>query len=97
MFARVTSARIDKDKIDQFKKIYEENVVPAAKKQKGFKGICLMVDRKTGEGLSISYWATEVDVLSTEKNLYYQQQVARFLPFYTRDPIREGFEVLVQE
>jgi heme-degrading monooxygenase HmoA len=97
MFARVTSARIDKDKIEQFKKIYEENVVPAAKKQKGFKGICLMVDRKTGEGLSISYWATEEDVLTTEKNLYYQQQVARFLPFYTRDPIREGFEVLVQE
>ncbi len=97
MFARVTSARIDKDKIEQLKKIYEENVVPAAKKQKGFKGICLMVDRKTGEALSISYWATQEDVLTTEKNLYYQQQVARFLPYYTRDPIREGYEVLIQE
>jgi len=97
MFARVTSARIYADKIEQFKKIFEENVVPAAKKQKGFKGICLMFDRKTGEGLSIGYWDTEEDALANEKNLFYQQQVARFLPFYTRDPFREGYEVLVQE
>ncbi len=97
MFARVTSARIDKHKIEQFTKIYEEIVVPAAKKQKGFKGICLMFNRETGEGLSIGYYDTEEDALASEKNLFYQQQVARFLPFYTRDPFREGYEVLVQE
>ncbi len=96
MFARVTSARIDTDKIEQFRRIYAESVVPAAKKQKGFKGICLMVNRETGEGLSIGYWASEEDALASEKNLFYQQQVARFLPFYTRDPIREGYEVMVQ-
>lgn len=97
MFARVTSARIDKDKIEQFKKIYLESVVPAAKEQKGFKAICLMVDPKTGEGLSITYWESEEDALASEKNLYYQQQVAKFLPFFIRDPIREGYEVIVQE
>jgi heme-degrading monooxygenase HmoA len=97
MFARVTSAKIFVDKIDQLKKIYKENVVPAAKKQRGFRGICLMVNRKTGEGLSIGYWDTEEDALANETNLFYQQQVARFLPFYSRDPIREGYEVLVQE
>lgn len=97
MYARVTSGRIDSDKIKQFKKIYEHSVVPAAKKQKGFKGICLLIDPKTGEGLSIGYWETEEDALANESNLFYQQQVARFLPFYTRDPIREGYEVLVKE
>ena len=39
MYARVTSAEIYKEKIDQFIEIYKEYVVPAAKKQKGFKGI----------------------------------------------------------
>jgi heme-degrading monooxygenase HmoA len=96
MFARVTSARIDKDKIEQFKKVYEKSVVPAAMKQKGFKGMCLMVDRDTGEGLNISYWNSEEDALASESNLYYQEQVALFLPFYTRDPFREGYDVLVQ-
>jgi heme-degrading monooxygenase HmoA len=97
MYARVTSGRIDADRIKQFKKIFENSVVPAAKKQKGFKGICLLIDPKTGEGLSIGYWETEEDALANESNLYYQTQVARFLPFYTRDPIREGYEVLVKE
>lgn len=95
MFARVTSAQIAKDKIDRFIKIYRENVVPSAKKQKGFKGIILMVDPKTGNGLSLSFWESEEDALANEKSLYYQEQVARFIPFYTRQPIREGYKVVV--
>jgi hypothetical protein len=35
MYARATLALINIDKIEQFRKIYEESVVPAAKKQKG--------------------------------------------------------------
>jgi heme-degrading monooxygenase HmoA len=97
MYARVTSARIAVDRIEQFKKIFEESVVPAAKKQKGFQGISLMVNPKTGEGLAIGYWDNEEDCLASEKNLYYQQQVAKFIPFYIMQPIREGYEILVQE
>jgi heme-degrading monooxygenase HmoA len=97
MYARVTSARIAVDRIEQFKKIFEESVVPAAKKQKGFQGISLMFNPKTGEGLAIGYWESEEDCLANEKNLYYQQQVAKFIPFYIMQPIREGYEILVQE
>lgn len=95
MYARVTSAEIFKEKIDQFIAIYEECVVPAAKKQKGFKGIHLMVDRETGNGMAISYWESEEDALANEKNRYYQEQVARFITFFAQQPIREGYEVLV--
>jgi len=97
MYARVTSAEIYKDKIDQFVDIYKEYVVPAAKKQKGFKGIHLLVDRKTGSGMSITYWETEKDARANEESLYYQEQVARFISFFARDPIREGYEVPVHE
>ncbi|MDH4218721.1 MAG: hypothetical protein OEY18_01750 [Candidatus Aminicenantes bacterium] len=97
MYARVTSARIAGDRIEPFKKIFEESVVPAAKKQKGFQGISLMVNLETGEGLAIGYWDSEEDCLASEKNLYYQQQVAKFIPFYIMQPIREGYEILVQE
>jgi heme-degrading monooxygenase HmoA len=96
MYARVTMARVLPERINQFKKIFEKSVVPAAKKQKGFKGICLMVNLKTGEGLSIGYWNSEEDALANEKSLYYQEQVAKFIPFYTRQPIREGYEILVK-
>jgi len=93
----MTTAEIIIEKIDQFIEIYIEYVVPAAKKQKGFQGVSFMVNRKTGEGMSITYWESEEDALANEKNLYYQEQVARFISFYARDPIREGYDVLVNE
>ena len=97
MYARVTSAQTDPKNIEQVRKIYAESVVPAAKKQKGFRAISLMINLETGDVLSISYWNSEEDAVATEKNLYYQEQVAKFIPFYNRDPIREGYEVLIQE
>lgn len=97
MYARVTSAQIDPKNIERLKKIYEESVVPAAKKLKGFRGISLMINPETGDGLSIGYWNTEEDCIATEKNLFYQEQVAKFIPFYVKHPIRDGYEVLIQE
>ena len=43
MFARLTIVQSMPDKIDEVTKIYGESVVPAAKKQKGFHAIELMV------------------------------------------------------
>lgn len=97
MFARVTSAQIDTKNIENFKDIFAESVVPAAKKQKGFKEIVLMINPKTGEGMVIGYWESEEDALETEKNLFYQEQAAKFVPYYTRNPIRDGYEVYVKE
>lgn len=97
MYARVTSAQINPKDIEKFKGIYEESVVPAAKKQKGFISIALMINRETGDGLSIGYWNTEEDAIATEKNLFYQEQVAKFIPYYVKHPIREGYEVVIQE
>jgi heme-degrading monooxygenase HmoA len=97
MYARVTSAQIDLKSIEKFTDIFEKSVVPAAKKQKGFKEIVLMIDSKTGEGMAIGYWESEENALATEKNLFYQEQVAKFLPLYTRNPIRQGYEVFVKE
>ena len=97
MYARVTSAQIDPKNIEEFTKIYLESVVPAAKKQKGFRGISLMFDPKTGSGLSIGYWKSEEECIATEKNLFYQEQVAKFIPYYVKHPIRDGYEVKIYE
>ena len=96
MFARLTTAQIPIEKIDRFIKIYEESVVPAAKLQKGYKGIYLFVDRKTGKGVSMGLWESEEDAIANEENRFYQEQVAKFITFYTIPPIREGYEVVVQ-
>lgn len=54
MFARFTIVQVKPEKIDETIKLYEESVVPGAKKQKGYQGIYLFTDRSSGKGYSIS-------------------------------------------
>lgn len=96
MFARLTRAQVMVDRIDEFINRYKESVVPAAKSQKGFQGIYLLIDRNTGQGLSMTFWDSEEDALANEKSRYYQEQVAKFINFYIQPPIREGYEVVIQ-
>jgi len=96
MFARLTLVHIKQEKIDDCIEIYEKSVVPAARSQQGYKGAYLLVDRKTGKGISITLWKSEEDAISNEDNRYYQEQVLKFRIFFTKPPIREGYEVSVQ-
>jgi hypothetical protein len=50
MYARVSIARSQLGKADEVIRIHRDSVVPAAKQQKGFKGLYLLTDRKTGKG-----------------------------------------------
>jgi len=97
MFARITTAETKIVWIDKFIKIYEESVVPAAKQQKGYGGAYLLVDRKTGKGVSVTLWDCEEDALANEKSHYYQEQLVKFMNILTKPPIREGYEVVIQD
>jgi heme-degrading monooxygenase HmoA len=97
MFARLTIARISPDRADEFVKRYRESVIPAAKSQKGYRGVQLLMDRKTGHGIVITLWESEEDAVANEKNRYYQEQVAKFITFFKKPPIREGYEVVFQD
>jgi heme-degrading monooxygenase HmoA len=97
MFARVTVSQIKVDKVDETIKIVEESVLTAAKSQKGYRGAYLFTDRKTGKGLMISLWDSEEDAVASEQSGYYQEQVAKFKDFFTAPPVREGYEVSVQD
>ncbi|MDP2982735.1 MAG: ester cyclase [Candidatus Latescibacter sp.] len=96
-FARVTVTQMKPAKMAESVKIYEESVVPEAKKQKGFRGIMLLSDLKTGKGLSIAVWDSEADAVANEQSGYYKAQVDKFKDLLTAKPIREGYVVTVQE
>jgi heme-degrading monooxygenase HmoA len=96
MYARVTIGQFLPAKADEGIGIYRDSVVPAAKQQKGFKGIYVLTDRKTGKGLTIALWETEADMTAGETSGYYQQQVAKFKDLFSAPPVREAYEVTVQ-
>jgi heme-degrading monooxygenase HmoA len=97
MFARLTIVQVKPEKMEETRKIFKEGVVPGAKSQKGYKGIYLLEDRKTGKGISMSLWDSEADAIANEQSGYYQEQVGRFKDFMTAAPVQEGYEVAVQD
>jgi heme-degrading monooxygenase HmoA len=97
MFARLTITQMKTDKVNEGIRLYRESVVPAVKTQKGFRGAYLLSNAESGKGISISIWDSEEDALANEKSGYYQEQVAKFKDIFSAPPIREGYEVAVQE
>lgn len=95
MYARATIIHIYPDRIEEGVKLYRKSVIPDAKKQKGYCGDILLIDPKTGNGNSITFWNSEQDAIANEKNCYYQEQIVKFIPFYSAPPTREGYEVRI--
>ena len=93
MHARVTFATAEPAKVDQSIKIMKDSILPAAKKQKGFKGLIYLLNRKTGKGMSIVMWNTEGDMTAGESSGFYQEQVAKVIPLLSGPPTMEHYEV----
>jgi heme-degrading monooxygenase HmoA len=95
MFARMTAMIFHPDKLDEAEEIYKKSVVPAARKQKGFRGACYLRDDTSGKGVSVTFWNSKEDAEANEENLYYQEQLAKFLPLFSGPVIKEGYNVAV--
>ncbi len=97
MFARLLRITTKIERIDEAAKLFEESVIPLLKNQKGYKGAYFMTDRKTGVSVAITLWENEEDMLATESSHFFQEQLVKFMTFFTAPPIREAFEVIVQD
>ena len=95
--ARLLRMHLKIDRIDAVKKIFEESVIPLCKSQKGFLGAYFLADQESGTCIPITLWKSEEDMLATERSAFFQEQIVKFMPFFKSPPIREGFEVIVDE
>ena len=96
MYARVTFATAEPAKVEQTIKIMRDSILPAAKKQKGFKGLIYLTNRKTGKGMVIVLWNTEGDMTAGESSGFYQEQVAKEMPLLSGPPTMEHYEVNIK-
>ena len=97
MFARLMIVPVKMDKLDETIKIYKESILPAAKSQIGYRGAYLLTDRKTGKVISISLWASKEEAIANEQSGYLQEQVSKLKELLTAPPVREGYEVSIQD
>lgn len=97
MIARVTTFHFKSDRIDEALEIYKKSIVPAAKSQKGYKGLNFFLNRKTGDAFAVAYWETEEDAIANEQSHYYQEQLVKLMHLYSKPPTRERYEVVFQD
>jgi heme-degrading monooxygenase HmoA len=58
-YCRVVRLKGDPTKVDEHIKLWTQDILTLLKKQPGFTGATLTGNRKTGDGLSVSYWESE--------------------------------------
>jgi heme-degrading monooxygenase HmoA len=97
MFVRILRSHLRIDKIAAATELFKKSVVPLCRKQSGFKGAYYMSNPKTGENLAMTFWESEEAIKATEESRFFQEQVARFVPFYAEPPVREAYAVILRE
>ena len=96
MFARIVSFQFKGDRLDEAARFYKENIIPAAKSQKGFNSSYLLIDRKTGKGVSVAFWGSEEDIGASEESGWAKEQIEKFKDYFTSTPVIEIYEVAAQ-
>lgn len=93
MHARVILGKVQLGKQDKAIKIYNESVVPAAKKQKGFISMNLLTDPDTNKFISITFWETENDMIAGEATGYLQEQLGKIADLFVGPPTIQNYVV----
>ncbi|MEJ2696496.1 MAG: antibiotic biosynthesis monooxygenase [Candidatus Sulfobium sp.] len=93
MHAKVVTFQIKPGRRDNVVRLFDEFVVPGAKKLKGFKAGMLLTDPNTGKATSVALWETEEDIIASEASGYYKEWVARLSDNFASEPSREICEV----
>jgi hypothetical protein len=92
-YARVVSARVAPERLDDLIRVLQEKVVPDAEAQPGFEGALTLSDPSTGKGMMITLWATPEDLIAGEITGYLSQQLAAVAPILRGPTTRETFHV----
>ena len=96
MYARVISGLISPGKREKAISIFQDNVVPRAEEQEGFKGIFLLADEETNKFYSITLWETKDCMSASEKSMYLVKQLGTVASYFATPPATERFEIVVK-
>lgn len=95
-YARMLTATVPVDKIVDVTQTYEQTIVPALKPVAGFLGAYLFTSPFTGEGFSLTFWASEKDAIAYENSGLYAQLVEKLRPFFITQPILKTYQVAME-
>ncbi len=71
VFARMFTIEGRRERLDEFARTGEKNVLPALKRLDGFEGLLVLADRQNGKVLIVTLWESEVAMGGGEEASYW--------------------------
>ena len=93
MIARVGRFQVKAGKQDEFKELIETRVFTRVQQHKGYRNGYLLMDRKTGNCITIGFWGTEEEAQADARSVSPQEQERLYETFLTEPPVIELYEV----
>jgi quinol monooxygenase YgiN len=94
MFARLTFLKTLPENFEKVKKIYNEEIVPVVRAQKGNIGCWLLEPtNQEDDWVSLTEWTSSVDADAYHASGTYQELVDKIKPFYTGKPQLKTYNV----
>ena len=93
MYARVTTLHLKVKSMEDAIKVYEDSIIPEARKQEGFKNAFFLSNRNAGKFVLVTIWESVDFALKNQKTGYYQTQIDKLEEFMVVKPEVEGFSV----
>ena len=96
MFARLGSAQISINNLDEGITIWKEKDMLLMDSVEGYIGAYLLTNRKTGEVISMTLWDDEVDAIADEQSNLHKNQVDMYKDLLVGEPTFQRYEVSAQ-
>ena len=94
MFARLTYISIKPESVEELKRIYNEEVIPVVKKQKGNIGIWLLEPTNSDDDyISLTEWISETEANAYESSGTYRTLVDKLKDKYKNKPVLKTYNV----
>ena len=90
-------AGLDPERIDETLQQFQEQELPNLEQQKGFGGITVGVNRRSGQAVAVALWETDGDMRESEKVADQARERAVATAKPERDPIVDHYEVVFQK
>ena len=92
-FSRVITGKVDPKNYDAAFAIFTDNIIPAAKKQNGFRGANLFSNPENGKFISTTIWKTEQDMVFSDTIGYLEEQLGKVAKLLIEPPVIEHYHV----
>ena len=94
MYVRMVFITLKEGKMDEFRNVYTNEVIPTVKSHEGNRFAHLLECRENeNEGISLTAWDTRGDFENYLNSGDFERLSKKYEPMYAKDPVLKSYEV----